>query len=82
MDIVDLPVELQNKIFFMFAEHPLASIFKKHVKTENCIVYTERENRERIETARYIVMTIKDEKKEDPKQRCRYKKVFTDYRHG
>ena len=53
----------------MFAEHPLASIFIKHVKTENCIVYTERENRERIETARYIVMTIKDEKKEDPKQR-------------
>ena len=43
MDIVDLPVELQNKIFFMVAEHPLASIFKKHVKTENCIVYTERE---------------------------------------
>ena len=52
----------------MFAEHPLASRFKKRVKTENCIVYTERENRERIETARYIVMTIKDEKKEDPKK--------------
>ena len=26
-----LPDEIQNKIFFMFAEHPLASIFKKHV---------------------------------------------------
>ena len=26
-----LPYEIQNKIFFMFAEHPLASIFKKHV---------------------------------------------------
>ena len=26
-----LPYEIQNKIFFMYAEHPLASIFKKHV---------------------------------------------------
>ena len=26
-----LPDEIQNKICFMFAEHPLASIFKKHV---------------------------------------------------
>jgi len=26
-----LPYEIQNKILFMFAEHPLASIFKKHV---------------------------------------------------
>jgi len=26
-----LPYVIQNKIFFMFAEHPLASIFKKHV---------------------------------------------------
>ena len=26
-----LPYEIQNKIFFMYAEHPLASIFKEHV---------------------------------------------------
>ena len=26
-----LPDEIQNNIFFMFAEHPLASIFKQHV---------------------------------------------------
>ena len=32
MDMIKmLPQEIENKIFYMIAEHPLATIFKKHV---------------------------------------------------
>ena len=32
MDMIKmLPQEIENKIFYMVAEHPLATIFKKHV---------------------------------------------------
>ena len=32
-----LPSEIQNKIFYMMAEHPLASIFKKHIDVKRTI---------------------------------------------
>ena len=33
MDIIKLlPPEIKNKIFYFYAEHPLATIFKKHIK--------------------------------------------------
>ena len=31
MDINNLPVEMQNKIFYYYAEHPLAKIIKQRV---------------------------------------------------
>ena len=31
MDIQALPFELQNKIFYFYAEHPLAKIFKERI---------------------------------------------------
>ena len=31
MEITTLPLELQNKIFYYYAEHPLAKIFKEGI---------------------------------------------------
>ena len=33
--ISDLPVELQNKIFFYAAEHPCATIIRRHIEITN-----------------------------------------------
>ena len=33
MDIIKLlPNDIKNKLFYFYAEHPLATIFKKHIK--------------------------------------------------
>ena len=32
MNIGDLPVEIQNKIFYFSAQHPLSTLLKKHIK--------------------------------------------------
>ena len=44
MDIIKLlPSDINNKIFYFYAEHPLATIFKKHIKILYFHVDTPRE---------------------------------------
>ena len=41
MDILKkLPQEIQDKIFYMVLQHPLATIFKNHIKIKRCIACT------------------------------------------
>ena len=44
MDIIKLrPPDINNKFFYFYAEHPLATIFKKHIKLLYFNIDTPRE---------------------------------------
>ena len=50
-----LPSEIQNKIFYMVAEHPLTSMFKKQIQVK--VLITSLDNQTRL------CMTINDKRK-------------------
>ena len=70
MNIRDLPVEIQNKIFFMCAEHPLATIFKKHIEVKCLIVAFSA----MVESEEHLYMRITD--KDNMNKELQYRNIF------